>query len=260
MTESKVGAAVQKSFKAVVTKVDTGPHGGFDALVSVFGNVDIQGDVVVPGAFARTLAEWGDDPIPVLWTHQFYDMGAFIGKATAEETDEGLLFHAEYLDVEAGQLARKLMVEGLVTEFSWSGRIREGRWVEKEDDVWYEIVDVDLWEAGPCFKGANSETRLLSVKTLGAQIESERDALADTDVAALKSVQHALGEVIAAAETRGDRPPAEKADVTKTPGDPPGSTTPEDHDTEKAPAPAGAFVVSHRTKARLALANTKGGS
>ena len=260
MTESKVGAAVQKRFKAVVTKTDSGPHGGFDALVSVFGNVDSQGDVVVPGAFTRTLAEWGDNPIPVLWAHQFYDMGAFIGKATAEETSEGLLFHADYLDVDAAQLARKLMVEGLVTEFSWSGRIREGRWVEKEDEFWYEIVDVDLWEAGPCFKGANSETQLISVKSLGAQIESEREALTATDVAALKSVQHALGEVIAAAVARGEKPPAVKTDTSKTPGDSPGSTTTEDHTTEKAPAPAGAFVIPAVLKARLALSNTKGGS
>ena len=249
MTESRVGVEVTKRFTATVTKIDDGPNGGFEALVAVFGNLDSQGDIILPGAFTRSLAEWGSNPIPVLWSHQFHDMSAFIGKATAEETSEGLLFHAEYLDVESGQLARKLMAEGLVSEFSFSGRIREGRWVEKDDDFWYEIVDVDLWEAGPCFKGANPETQLLSVKTL-----------ATTDIAVLKAAQAVIDEAIATAEKHTTAPPGDTAepDPPTTPGDAPGEQTTDE--TSKALADARAFVVGAATKARLALSNPKGGS
>ncbi len=249
MTDSRTGAAVLKRYAATVTKVDAGPNGGFDALVAVFGNVDSQGDAVREGAFTRTLEEWGDNPIPVLWSHQFYDMGAFIGKASAEETADGLLFHAEYLDTESGQLARKLMAEGLVVEFSWSGRIREGAWVEKEgEESYYEIIDVDLWEAGPCFKGANAETQLLGVKSLSDQIDSEGTDLASRHVDTLKSVHHTLGALISEAEkTERESPPVEP------PGDTPGAPP-----TQEAPADAGAFVVPASLKARLALSTTEG--
>ena len=40
-------------FKALGDKT-----GEFQALVSVFGNVDRGGDRVMPGAFAKTLGEW----------------------------------------------------------------------------------------------------------------------------------------------------------------------------------------------------------
>ena len=253
MHDSRAGDRIQKQYQATVTKVDDAPHGGFDALVAVFGNVDSQGDVVRAGAFTRSLSDWGDRPIPVLWAHQFYDMGAFIGKASAEETAEGLVFHAEFLDTDSGQLARKLLAEGLVSEFSFSGRIREGAWVEKEDEDYYEILDVDLWEAGPCFKGANHETQLLGIKALGEQVEAERKALTKTDVETLRGVHKALGEVIDDALT----PPA---------GDPPDPQTP-DQDasgapptTSKAPADAGAFVVPAALKARLALSTQEGRS
>lgn len=45
-------------------------EGEYRALVSVFGTVDAYGDVVLPGAFADTLAEWksAGDPIPVYWS------------------------------------------------------------------------------------------------------------------------------------------------------------------------------------------------
>ena len=47
-------------------------EGIFTGYVSVFGNVDAGGDIVVPGAFADSLAAWkakGKLP-PVLWQHR----------------------------------------------------------------------------------------------------------------------------------------------------------------------------------------------
>jgi hypothetical protein len=73
------------------------PHKGeFEALVSVFGNVDYGGDRVVKGAFAKSLARWEEkgDPIPVIWNHMWENPEAHIGKVNpgdAAETDDGLL-------------------------------------------------------------------------------------------------------------------------------------------------------------------------
>ena len=47
------------------------------AYVSVFGNKDSYGDVVVPGAFAGDVAafEAGEKLIPVIWSHQRQEIG-----------------------------------------------------------------------------------------------------------------------------------------------------------------------------------------
>jgi len=249
----RAGTVVRKTARVTVTKVDAagdGP-GGFDALVAVFGNEDSQGDIVIPGAFTAALA--ARDVFPVLWAHQFHDDSAILGSATAEQTDDGLVFHATFLDTPRAQNVRALMAAGLVTEFSWSGRVTEGAWVETDDDWWYEIRSVDLWEAGPCFKGANDETELLGVKaaTVAALDVARKEGrvLAQKHVDALKSAIGSLTDLLAAVETITE-PDEEKAD------DPPSAAKTPDADadgTQEPTAPAVGFVIS-TTKARLALA------
>lgn len=49
-----------------------GEDGTIEGYGSVFGNVDSYGDIVLPGAFAKTLAAWGDKGglPPILWQHK----------------------------------------------------------------------------------------------------------------------------------------------------------------------------------------------
>jgi hypothetical protein len=66
--------------------------------VSVFGNKDSYGDVVMPGAFADSLAAWkaSGNPIPVYYSHRMDDPDFNIGYVLdAEETDKGLQVHAK---------------------------------------------------------------------------------------------------------------------------------------------------------------------
>lgn len=202
--------------KSFVAKAEaTSVRGEFVALVSAFGNEDSQGDIVEKGAFTKTLAEWvvKERPIPVVWAHQFSNPDMFLGKYTAaEETDQGLKLTG-LLDLNHGPAARvhKLMEEGLIVEFSISGMVRDYELVEKDgEDSWWPsmvIKDIDLWEAGPCFKGANDQTELISVKTDGSltgsigRIRKEGRVLAQKHVDSLKAAHTKLGEVIAAAET-----------------------------------------------------------
>ncbi len=77
-------------------------EGQFRAVVSVFGNKDSYGDIVMPGAFAETLAEWAakGTPIPVFWSHQMSDPEMCIGEVIeAKETDQGLEVLAQ-LDID----------------------------------------------------------------------------------------------------------------------------------------------------------------
>jgi HK97 family phage prohead protease len=222
--------------------------GQFTALVSAFGNEDSQGDVVMPGAFTKTLAEWvlKGRPIPVVWSHQFSDPDSILGVYTAaEETDAGLRLTGQ-LDLAHPKAARvhSLMKQGVIVEFSISGRVRDFELVEKDDgeDSWFapmRIKDIDLWEAGPCFKGANPETELLSVKTdgtvaRGRPLRKEGRVLAARHVEALKAAHTAIGEIIAAAEPE---PAAEAAEKPPAP----------------APAVAGKSALSPSVRALLVL-------
>ena len=231
---------VQKQFAAkvnlVVPATEEGgdPEGTFEAIVSVFGNEDAHGDIVEPGAFTKTLAEWivKGNPIPVVWSHAFNDPDNFLGYySKAEETEQGLRLKG-HLDLAHSRAARiyQLMKQGLINEFSWSGEITDYEPIEDDDHGWWyamRIKEIDLWEAGPCFKGANPDTELVSVKTTG-QITGQAfrakagRVLSQKNVDALREARDAITEVLKSADAEeepapegGEETEAEKS-ATKT--------------------------------------------
>lgn len=171
--------AIIKTFTAKVTAAadptaEGDAPGTFVAIVSVFGNTDSYGDIVEAGAFAASLNAWAAKgrPIPVVWSHQMSDPDNILGQyIEAEETPEHLRMKG-VMDLDHPRAARvyKLMQQGLVAEFSFSGEVLKYDLIEDDDDEdnWWpglRIKEVDLWEAGPCFKGANPETQLISIKS-----------------------------------------------------------------------------------------------
>lgn len=158
--------------------------GQFEAIVSVFGNMDSYGDVVMPGAFTKTLNEWQakGDPIPVYYSHQMSDPFSCIGEVLeAKETEQGLYVKAQ-LDIDdpvpgskALQVYR-LLKGRRVTQFSFAYDILDADWAERTakgdngDELSYEVYELKelkLHEVGPTPIGANQETELLAVKSAG---------------------------------------------------------------------------------------------
>lgn len=161
-------------------------EGVFEAIVSVFGNVDSYGDRVMPGAFAKTLTEWADsgDPIPVYWSHRMddpdYNIGHVLEAAELLSGDERLpdslkqfggLWVKVQIDLEDGTTSKAKQVYRLlkgrrVTQFSFAYDVMAYRIVKAAEDaesVW-ELDELALYEVGPTPIGANQETELLSVK------------------------------------------------------------------------------------------------
>lgn len=170
-------------------------EGQFDALVSVFGNVDSYGDVVQPGAFEKSLKTWSESgyKIPVYWGHNLSDPDFNIGEiVSAEETDRGLQVRAQ-LDMDSPKAAQvyRLLKGGRVKEFSFGYQVRDGSWGEKDGTEVYELNELDLFEVSVVPVGANPETELQAVKTLG-----ERTAKAG--VRALATLGEKAGRVISA--------------------------------------------------------------
>lgn len=145
--------------------------GEFEAIVSVFGNVDSYGDVVVKGAFTDTLAEWAakGDPIPVYWSHRMDDPDFNIGEVVeARETDEGLWVKGR-LDLDSAKAAQvhRLLKGRRVTDFSFAYDIVEAGWATQDEEEYLELRKLKVHEVGPTPIGANDETDLLGIKAAG---------------------------------------------------------------------------------------------
>ncbi len=185
-----------KTFDAKV-KSDDGA-GEFEALVSVFGNVDSTGDRVVPGAFAGTLARWAQsgDPIPVIWSHRWEDPDYHIGHVVAaEERDDGLWVRGQ-LDLEhsKAQQVYRLLKGRRVTQFSFAYDVVDER---RASDGANELLALDVFEVGPTLVGANRATDLLAVKAgrvLSARNESDLRAARDLLDAVISQVEVAEPE------------------------------------------------------------------
>lgn len=96
---------------------DISEDGTFSGYASTFGNEDLGGDIVAPGAFKKTISENPD--VPILWGHD-----ELIGiNKHAEEDRKGLYVEGELnLDVQRGReaysLAKQRAVKGLSIGFT----------------------------------------------------------------------------------------------------------------------------------------------
>ena len=146
-------------------------EGKFSAIVSAFDVLDSQGDVVDRGAFAEAVERVnGGEILPAVWSHHYQDPFSIIGELNQlEEVDKGLRVEGQ-LDIADNPLAAHVfrqMKRGRLKEFSIGGEIVEWYWAEAQEGQpeAFHIKKLDLWEAGPCFKGANPNTELLSIKS-----------------------------------------------------------------------------------------------
>lgn len=171
-----------KSAPAQLTPQAVDDTGHFEAIVSVFGNKDLVGDVVMPGAFAKSLEAWyaAGDPIPVYWSHRLddptYNIGSVVeakelfgGDPTIPDwanahvkANGGLYVRGMLDDFGLGKQVAHLMRARRVKQFSFSyDVVRETQ--SKSGDV-NELHELWLHEVGPTPLGANPLTELISAK------------------------------------------------------------------------------------------------
>jgi HK97 family phage prohead protease len=119
--------------------------GGFEGHGSVFGNVDLGGDVVMKGAFGRTLSEHKSrNKFPLMFRD--HDPRHVPGKWTAMHEDEtGLYVKGEFVDTPLGNETRTLLKSGAISGLSIGYSIPKGG-SEYRDDGARLLKHVDLWE------------------------------------------------------------------------------------------------------------------
>lgn len=132
------------------------------AYVSVFGNVDTDGDMVVKGAFKKTISERGPGAarmrIKHLWMH---DPFSIIGiPETMEEDDTGLLVRSKFGTDTFSADKFQQHIDGLVDEFSIGYQVMQS---DKADDH-TKLTELKLWEYSSVTWGANELTRIVEGK------------------------------------------------------------------------------------------------
>lgn len=139
------------------------------AYVSIFNNVDYANEVIVKGAFTKSLAK----KLPkVVWSHN-WDLP--IGKVVnAVEDDKGLLVDMEILKtVEKGREAYELLKNGAIDEFSIGYTVLSAEEKVLEGKTVLYLTELSLHEVSPVLVGCNPETELLDVKKANTKSDEE---------------------------------------------------------------------------------------
>lgn len=146
---------------------------------AIFNNVDRDGDVLVPGCFAKSIAERGPESdangkILFLWQH---DTDEPLGRITVLREDEkGLYFEAVIDEIELGDRCIKQLESGTLNQFSigfsyvWDA--------VRYDDIRdaYIVGEVKLYEISVVSIAANPETEYLGLKGEGGDPVGELNA------------------------------------------------------------------------------------
>ncbi|MEY2687449.1 MAG: hypothetical protein RL375_1647, partial [Pseudomonadota bacterium] len=100
----------------------------FEGYGSIFGNEDLGGDIVVPGAFAKTMAEHKDaGTMPLMyWMHQPDQVpGVWLDM---QEDRKGLYVRGELVDTQLGRDVRTLLQKNAVRGLSIGYRPVDTDW------------------------------------------------------------------------------------------------------------------------------------
>lgn len=141
---SAVGSDGSETF---ITGIDTTTR-TVEGYFSVFGNIDSDGDMIMPGAFAKTLKENGQR-IKHLWQH---DPRYPLARPELSEDTKGLKFRSIISDTTFGRDAIKLYNDGVIDEHS----IGFNTIKQQKRAGYQELNELRLWEGSSVTWGANS--------------------------------------------------------------------------------------------------------
>jgi HK97 family phage prohead protease len=166
-----------KAMSGEVSDVDSGGR-KVKAVWARTGNVDRDSDIILPGAFTKTISECGPQGTNEIWAlaNHYADFKAALGKPSQiyEEGDK-LVTITDILDTEIGEDILKLYTAGCINQHSIGFSTIKSDWQDQEQKVRL-IKEVKLYEGGPVLWGANPETPTVSIsKSLKTIEETKKD-------------------------------------------------------------------------------------
>lgn len=155
--------------------------GKFAGYGAIFGTKDSYRDIIIPGAFAKTLDEdfaAKGRKVPMLLQHNRNEP---IGVYTLVKEDAtGLYVEGEVnMEVQKGRETHALMKQGAISGLSIGYGSVMDKWDETE--LVRELHEVKLWEISPVTFPAHDDSRINSVKSIEgfATISEVEDYLRD---------------------------------------------------------------------------------
>lgn len=211
----KDGNLQQYDFKIAVADIDRGVKG----YLAVWGNIDYHGEVLIKGAFAKSIAERGPasaskQKIAFLWMHDCCDP---IGQFTVlKEDNYGLYFEATLDNVPSGDRALEQIKSGTLNQFSVGFNYIWDRVEYDEQMDAIIIMEGVLMEGSVVTMAANQETYAIK----GAQeITDLKVALMDKTEDYIRTIprekqlelRQLISEHITLAQVKSPEPKKQKA-------------------------------------------------
>jgi HK97 family phage prohead protease len=154
-------------------------EGSFQGMASLFGVLDLQGDVVDAGAFTKTVLE--NPVVPILWQHQTDEV---IGSGTIRNTPSGLAIDGELdMDDPVALKAHGKLCKGLIRGLSIGFETVKD---EIKNGIRH-LVEVKLWEVSIVTLAALPSAQVTSVKA-AEERERARERRVSEQIAEIKEL------------------------------------------------------------------------
>lgn len=139
---------------------------------SRFGNIDHDGDIILPGAFTKSIKErgWeGKNLIPHILDHDIHITLKQLSKPKLYEKNDGGFFESTISDTTNGLDVLKLYRDGVINQHSFGFKI-----TRKDDKNGIrEIKEALIYEISTVTLGANEQTPFTGFKSLSAEEQLE---------------------------------------------------------------------------------------
>lgn len=190
---------------------------------STFGNVDRGGDVVMPGAFAKTIQNIKANGIPLLADHMASTASVLGTIFDAKEDSRGLLIKARVSSAPSAQDTAIKAREGHLTKMSIGYETMAESWEDRELDgmtLKVRLLDeIKLWETSVVVFPMNPEAAITSMKAMAVEyLTAESRAALVKALEEAETANAAVGTVDKPGESQ--RPP-EAGEATAETGTPP---------------------------------------
>jgi len=141
--------------------------GEFEGYAAVFGNLDKGGDIIMEGAFTKTLLEKKE--FPISWMHDIRDL---LGAAKAEQDNFGLkVSGALNMAVQSAKEKYALMKQGVIKALSIGYDTVKA--IFENNGAIRKLTEVKLYEIALVPWPMNSEAQIMNVKMEGKPYPNE---------------------------------------------------------------------------------------
>ena len=135
-------------------------------VISRMGNKDLDGDIIQPGAFTKTISERGPGGSNLIWhlTDHKPDLKSAIGKFSEIYTENDTLVGITNIpNTTWGNDVMEFYKSGMINQHSIGFRTIKEEQVNKGEDSYNSITEIMLYEGSAVLWGANPLTPTLSV-------------------------------------------------------------------------------------------------